>query len=260
MKRFERAHSRHRKWVYPLLVGICLIALWQLVATLNIWDPSIVPSPTGTLSALWEFGGDLIWDSLFTLAEVVSGFFVTVVVALFVATVLHVCPDLSEGVYGYIVILQNVPLFAIAPILFLWTGPGFCTRLIIIVLVAFFPVLVNTMDGLRRIDRELLDLFDSMKATRTQKLLRLEMPSALHMVLAGSKITLTMCVIGAVLAEMLVGDMIGLGYRIKQANAHFNVNEVFAALALLSVTGIGLFLLFTWLARRVLPLTEEEEA
>jgi ABC-type nitrate/sulfonate/bicarbonate transport system permease component len=121
------------------------------------------------------------------------------------------------------------------------------------VLVAFFPVLVNTLEGMERIDRDLMDLFDSLGATSWQKLLRLEFPSALHMVLAGFRVTLTLCLIGAVLAEMVIGDMIGLGYRIKEANAHFRVDLVFGCLALLGVLPSILLWILSLLSHRLQP-------
>jgi NitT/TauT family transport system permease protein len=190
---------------------------------------------------------------------VILGFLLTVGSAMVAAIALHLMPRMSRATYGLLVVLQSVPLFAIAPVLFSLFGSGIGIRLVVIMLVAFFPVLVNTAEGLRRIDRELLDLFDSMNATRRQKLTMLEMPSALHMVFAGSKITLTMCVIGAVIAEMLIGDMTGLGYRIKSANAYFRADLVFACIALLALMTVVLYGMLSLVERRYQPWIPREK-
>lgn len=240
-----------------LLVGMTLA--WHLLVSSGVWDSTIVPSPVGTARAIWEFRVVLARDTAVTFGEILLGFALTVVASLVAAVIIHTTPRLSRGVYGLLVILQCVPLWAIAPVLFYWTGPGLVTRLVVIVLVAFFPVLVNTLEGLQRIDRDLMDLFDSLGATTGQKLLRLEIPSALYMVLAGFKVTLTLCLIGAVLAEMVIGDLIGLGYRIKQANAHFRVDLVFGCLVLLGVLASILLSGLSLLSQRLQPWLSSQE-
>ena len=246
-------------WLPLLVVAAVLVSVWHLLTTRNYWDPTIVPPPAKVLAAAWQYRSVLTLDTVVTLGEVVLGFIMTVAAALASAIVLHLLPRVSKGVYGILIVVQSVPLWAIAPVLFYWTGPGLLTRLIVIVLVAFFPVLVNTMAGLRNIDRDLRDLFDSMNATRWQKLRMLEVPSAIRVMLAGFKITLTMCVIGAVLAEMLIGDMVGLGYRVRAANAHFRVDLVFASVAIMALIVVGLFALLTLLANKYQPWLAHHE-
>jgi NitT/TauT family transport system permease protein len=250
---------KHLQWIFPLLLCIFLVAVWSVLVARKVLQPTIVPSPSQTILAALEFRDTLAADFLATLWEVILGFLITVGLAMVAAIALHVLPRLSQAMYGLLLVLQSVPLFAVAPVLFSVFGSGLGIRLIVIILVAFFPVLVNTAEGLRRIDPELLDLFGSMNATTWQKLMLLEIPSALAMVFAGSKITLTMCVIGAVLAEMLVGDMTGLGYRIKSANAFFRADLVFACIALLSLMSVVLYALLTLSERRFQPWTSREE-
>jgi len=247
-------------WIQPFLLCFALLALWQLMVTGRVWDSTIVPSPIRTVAAAWEFRTVLARDFVVTSAEVSLGFLVTVSASLTAAIMLHLLKGRLRGFYGLLIVLQSVPLWAIAPVLFYWTGPGLTTRLLVIVLTAFFPVLVNTVEGLRRIDQELSDVFDSMNAGVWQKLYRLEIPSVLYMVLAGSQVTLTMCLIGAVLAEMLVGDMVGLGYRIKAANAHFRIDLVFASVALLGVIVALFYSGLALLARRFDPSSSTKES
>jgi NitT/TauT family transport system permease protein len=241
----------------PLVI---LVAIWDLMVRFGRWDATIVPSPRMLVNAIWEFRSLLCRDTGVTLTEVVLGFLITTLCAMLVAIWVHVAPRASRGVYALLVILQSIPLWGIAPIIFYWAGAGLITRLIVIILIAFFPVLVNTVEGLSSIDRELIEVFDSMNATIWQKLVLLELPNALHMVMAGSKITLTMCLIGAMFAEMLVGDMVGLGYRIREANAHFRIDLVFASVAVMSVMVIVLYGALGMAERWLQPWRQGEEA
>jgi NitT/TauT family transport system permease protein/putative hydroxymethylpyrimidine transport system permease protein len=238
---------------------VAIIVSWHFLVTHNIWDSTIVPSPARTLAAAIEFRSELAKDLMVTLVEVAAGFLITVASALLSAVALRLLPSISKPAYSLLVILQCIPLWGIAPILFYWAGPGLLARLIVITLVAFFPVLVNTLEGMQDIDLELSDLFTSMDASRWQRLSLLEMPSALYMILAGAKVTLTLCVIGAVFAEMLIGDMIGLGYRIKEANAHFRIDLAIAAVILLAAMTLLIFSILTFLSGRLQPWNRRKE-
>jgi NitT/TauT family transport system permease protein len=159
------------------------------------------------------------------------------------------------------VLLQTVPLFPVAPILFYLTGPKhiFLDQVVTIVLAAFFPILVTTTEGLKRVDSELMGYFDSLDATRLQKLLYLEIPTAVHMVIAGAKITVTMCVVGTFFAETLVGEMKGLGFRIKYGDDRFNVSLVFASLLILAVVSASTYWIVSASAKLLQPWRTEKE-
>jgi ABC-type nitrate/sulfonate/bicarbonate transport system permease component len=204
---------------------------------------------------------ELAKDIPYSFELISGGFVLTVFLSFVIAVLLHLVPKVSSLLFDVLVMLQSIPLFAIAPVLFYFTGRGHTTldQLITIILAAFFPVLVTTVDGLTRVDRDLIDVFNAMNATRWQKLVKLEIPSALYSVIAGSKITLTMCVIGTVLAEMLVGEQRGLGFRIKEANAMMNMGGVFASLILLAILTIVLFGALTFIAELAQPWASSEE-
>jgi ABC-type nitrate/sulfonate/bicarbonate transport system permease component len=238
------------------IVVLCSVvaALWEVLVRVHVWNPTFVASPSRILAAIWDFRQILWGDLIFTFVWILLGFLATVISAGLTAMALHILPEaFSRPIYGVLVILQCVPVFAVVPALAYWTGVGKLTRLIIIVLVAFFPILVNTLDGLRSIDSELIDLFDSMNASKSKKLLLLETPSALQMVIAGLKVTLTLCAIGAVVAEMTIGERIGLGYRPREASDHFRMDEVFAAIILLVIVVLVLYKLLGFGARKLQP-------
>jgi ABC-type nitrate/sulfonate/bicarbonate transport system permease component len=254
--------GRFRIMAMRVLTCFLILGAWQTIVKENIWDETIVPSPSGIIAAIWEYRENFENDIASTVKLIITGFILTVTLAFLIAILLHLLPKVKQSLYWLLVMLQCVPLFAIAPVLFYWTGRDrvFLDQLITIVLAAFFPVLITTAHGLKHVNQDLVDLFDSLNATKLQRLWHLEIPSALQIVIAGSKITLTMCVVGAVLAEMLVGDMSGLGFRMKDANAHMNMAEVFAGLVLLAAVSIGLFWVLGILARRMQPWVEREEA
>jgi len=250
-----------RQIILYSLIFLFLLIVWNFIVSVGIWDETIVPSPIATFKALLQFHDEFLNDFIFTFGLICEGFILTILLALGIAVCLHFLPKLSKIIYNLSVMLQSVPLFAIAPVLFYFTGRDHIRlgQLITIILTAFFPVFVNTTEGLQRIDRDLSDVFDSMNATKCEKFVKLALPSALHMVLAGLKITLTMCVIGAVIAEMLVGEQRGLGFRVKDANAHMNMAEVFAALVLLAFTTILLFFVLRMIAYFIQPWAAQED-
>ena len=250
-----------RKCVLYVLVLLFILSLWKLVVAAKFFDETIFPSPSATLDAMRASAPELRQDLPYTFGLIAGGFLVTVLLSFVVAVCLHLLPKISDLLFDLLVILQSVPLFAIAPVLYYFTGRDRNTlnQLITVVLAAFFPVLVTTAEGLRRVDKDLIDVFDAMNATRWQKLVKLEIPSALYLVLAGSKITLTMCVIGAVLAEMLVGEQRGLGFRIKAENAYMSMAGVFSCLVLLAVLTVALFSILTFVARLAQPWASSEE-
>jgi ABC-type nitrate/sulfonate/bicarbonate transport system permease component len=242
----DQAHTSFadiaRRIFEPLALCLAIAVLWEGAARLWHWDASFVPPPSKVVLALWEFRGQLTIDSVFTFLWILGGFSITVIAALITAVAIHSMPGkLSRPIYGVLVMLQSVPVFAITPVITYWAGTGVATRLILIVLVAFFPVLANTAEGMQHLDPDLVDLFVSMNATKAQRLLKLELPSALAMIAAGIKITLTMCAIGVVVAEMAVGEMTGLGYRPKEALSHFRVDEAFASVLLLVLIVVALY-------------------
>jgi NitT/TauT family transport system permease protein len=256
-----RVKFRREFLIYPLF-GLVVLGVWYLIGALKVFDESLVPPPFAIFAAMRAARPDLQNDIPYTLALISVGFVVTIILSFLVAVCLHFVPKrISGALFDLLVMLQSIPLFAIAPVLFYFTGRdrNFLNQLITVVLAAFFPVLVTTAEGLRHIDKDLADVFESMNATRWQKLVKLEIPSALYMVVAGSKITLTMCVIGAVLAEMLVGEQKGLGFRIRQANALMNMAEVFACLILLAVLTTILFGILKYLAELAQPWASSEE-
>jgi putative hydroxymethylpyrimidine transport system permease protein len=175
-----------------------------------------------------------------TLREVLGGLAIAITVGFALALVLHVSGVLRRAVYPLLVASQTIPIIAIAPILVVWFGYGAGPKLAIIALVCFFPVTVNTLDGLRSVDPELPKLMRTLDASRLQELARVEVPASLPYFLSGARIAVAVAVIGAVFGEW-AGSSSGLGYLILNLQNQLQTAKVFAAITVLSAMAIGLF-------------------
>jgi ABC-type nitrate/sulfonate/bicarbonate transport system permease component len=152
---------------------------------------------------------------------------------------------------------QTIPIVVLAPILVVWFGFGITPKLVIVALICFFPITVNTLDGLRSVDPDLVKMMRALGASRLQRLRIVEAPAALPYAFSGAKVAVTVSVIGAVFAEY-VGSSEGLGHLINQAQAQLLTARSFAAVVVLSVMAIGLFLLLSALERRVITWNDRD--
>jgi ABC-type nitrate/sulfonate/bicarbonate transport system permease component len=248
--------SAARKYLAPLAVILILLGAWELAArwdlisnALNIQD-FLVPAPSDIAQSLWEDRSLLADDSWVTLREVLLGFLCALAAGLIFAVVLHLSDTLRRAFYPLLVASQTIPPVAIAPILVVWFGFGLGPKVLLIALVCFFPVTVNTLDGLRSVDPQLITMMRTLGAGRSQILGRVELPSALPFFFSGTKIAIAVAVIGAVFAEW-AGASSGLGHQILIASSNLLTARMFAAITLLSVMAILLFALVSLIERKV---------
>jgi ABC-type nitrate/sulfonate/bicarbonate transport system permease component len=186
------------------------------------------------------------------LFEILAGFGISVLVGIPLAICVTYSLTLDRAIYPLIVGSQTVPKVAIAPLLLAWFGFGLAPKIMIVALVAFFPIVVNTVVGLRAASPQMLHLARSMGASPTQIFWRFRLPQALPNVFAGMKLATVLAVIGAVVAEFVGADS-GLGYLIMVAGADFKIDRQFSAILVLSVLGMLLFWVAGWIERLVLP-------
>jgi NitT/TauT family transport system permease protein/putative hydroxymethylpyrimidine transport system permease protein len=250
------ASARWRRPLAPLAVVLAGLGAWQLAASwgvladaLNI-EPFLIPSPTEIAEALWTDRELLAEDAWVTLREVVLGFLLALVAGLGFATVLHLSDTLRRALYPLLVASQTVPIIVIAPILVVWFGFGIGPKLAIVALICFFPITVNTLDGLRSVDPDLVKLMRTLDASRMRTFTRAEAPSALPYAFSGAKIAIAIAVIGAVFGEWSGSDA-GLGHLMLQASAQLETALLFAAVVVLSACAVALFGALSLLERRV---------
>jgi ABC-type nitrate/sulfonate/bicarbonate transport system permease component len=245
-----------KRWLPPLLFLAALIGAWQIAASTG-WladalhlEPFLVPSPAEIAESLWQSRALLAENAWVTLREVLLGFGCAVLAGLVFAVALHLSDLLRRIFYPLLVASQTVPIIAIGPILVVWFGYGIAPKLWIVALICFFPITVNTLDGLRSVDPEATKMMRTLDASRGQILGRVEAPSALPYFFSGAKIAATVAVIAALFGEWAGADS-GLGVLIRQDSAQLETARVFAAVLVLSVIAIGLFAILALAERRV---------
>jgi NitT/TauT family transport system permease protein len=230
------------------------IVLWDLIVRINGIPPYILPSPGLVLSTLFTDWSILASSLLATLITTLEGLALAVAGGIGLAILFNQSRLIEHSLYPYAVILQVTPVVAIAPLLLIYL-PQQLAVLACAWIVAFFPVLANTTLGLTSVDHNLADLFRLYGASRWQVLTELKLPAALPQMLAGIKIAGGLSLIGAVVAEIAAGSAgagSGLAYRIAESGYRLNIPRMFAALMLLSITGIAIFALLSWLTHLAL--------
>jgi NitT/TauT family transport system permease protein len=246
--------DRMARILLPFGVLALGILAWDLVVRVQAIPPYVLPGPGLVFATLWS-DRMLLWDSLLvTLATTIEGFALALMGGIGLAVLFNQSRLLEYSLYPYAVILQVTPIVAIAPLLLIYL-PQPAAVLACAWIVAFFPVLANTTLGLSSVDRNLADLFALYGASRWQVLRRLKFPSALPYILGGMKIAGGLSLIGAVVAEIAAGSAgagSGLAYRIAESGYRLNIPRMFAALLLLSVTGIVIFFALSLVSHLVL--------
>lgn len=248
--------SRLGRWLPPILLIALLLGLWELAAqtgwmadALSLRD-YLVPAPSDIATSLWENRSLLADNAWVTLREVLLGFALALVVGVLIAVLLHLSPLLRRASYPFIVASQAIPIVVIAPILVVWLGFGIGPKVAIVALICFFPIVVNTLDGLRTADEEQRKLMRSLGADRRRTLALLEAPTALPYLLSGAKIAVAVAVIGAVFGEWSGADA-GLGYQIRLDDGNLEVARVFASTVVLAAMAVGLFALLALIESRL---------
>lgn len=233
-----------RRWggrAWPsITVLVGFLVLWQLVVEIAKISPYVVAKPTAFIAEAWNSRQILAEATLVTTQEILYGFALSVVCGVVLAVLVARFHTLYRATYPLIVLFQVVPKVALAPIFILWFGYGLAPKLLLIVVIAFFPVTLNMLVGLRSVDPDLLVLMRSVGSTNTQVLWRIRIPTSLPYLFAGMRIAITFAVIGAVVAEF-AGARDGLGYLIQYASTQLDTPLMFAALVVVSVLGLALY-------------------
>jgi ABC-type nitrate/sulfonate/bicarbonate transport system permease component len=228
--------------IAPVLVVVGLIGLWELAVAVFDIKTYVLPAPSAIASSVATNWSLLIGNLGVTVEEMLLGFALATVVGVMLGTLIALSTVFRRGVFPLVIASQTVPVIAIAPVLVIWFGYDILPRVLVTALIAFFPLTVNTVTGLRAVDPEQVRLFQSLNASRIQIFLKLTFPSGLPFLFAGLKVAATLSVIGATVGEWVGADK-GLGYQIVTDTAQLETTRVFAAIVLLSLSGIILYLL-----------------
>ena len=241
-------------WLTVAASFLVLLLLWQLLVTLTDYPAFILPGPGDVAAAFVRLVADgrLLRHSLVTLSEVIPGLLLGALVAMPLGYLLTKSPLAERLLSPYLIASQAIPVIAIAPLLTIWVQSWYWSRVLVAALTVFFPILVNSIAGLRSVPREFYDLMHSLRATRGQTFRKLEWPAALPTVLAGLKVGATLAVIGALVGEFVQPKSQGLGYLLVTARYQFKTDEVFVVLLTLGAMAMALYGLVALAERRLL--------
>jgi NitT/TauT family transport system permease protein len=246
--------GRRSQLLFGVAGLVLFLALWQAIVMVGGYPPFILPPPDAVLGRLisgWV-DGTIAPHALRTLVEVVLGFGVGAAVALVVGYGLARSAFVERLVSPYIVAAQATPILALAPILALWFGPGLTSKVVICALIVFFPIAIATMVGIRSVDAGLLELGRSLRATRRQVLVTLEIPAALPSIFGGLRVGVTLAVVGAIVGEWAGADQ-GLGLLINLARGSlFDIPLLFATLVTIALLGVALYVVVVLVERTLL--------
>lgn len=255
------AGSRHRgtpladvlrRWIAPGLLLLLVALIWETWVRWRDVPRWLLPPPSSIVATLLTDRGLLLRHTGVTLSEVLLGFVLALVGGILLGAAIDASDVAERTVYPLVIASQTIPVIALAPLFLIWFGYGLLPKVLITALIGFFPVAVNTVDGLRQTDPDILDLFRSLGASRWTRFRLAKLPSALPFIFSGAKVAVAVCVIGAVFGE-LFGSSQGLGYLLDRSMAQFLTARVFASIVLLSLMGVLLFTAVALVERLVTP-------
>lgn len=260
--------TKHRKCIPHKSQGLALlpftlalaIFLWYVIVWVGDLQPFILPTPGLVMERFLRSlqDGSLIRHFSLTLSEVLAGLLLGAIAATIMGYVLAKSRRLERILSPYIVASQSIPVVAIAPLLVIWFGSGMLSKVLICALIVFFPILINTVVGVRAVPEDLYDLMRSLQATRWQIFAKLEVPAALPVLLGGLRIGATLAVIGAVVGEFVGSDR-GLGFLINVGKAQYDIALVFVSVFSLVFMALLLYGLVVFFERRLLAWQERPE-
>jgi NitT/TauT family transport system permease protein len=236
-----------------LLSILLFIPLWELIVRVSDLPKFILPSPADVWSRFVKAlsDGSLLYHTGITFIEVLLGLLTGTLFATIVGYMLAKSKTLEKILSPYLVASQAIPIVAIAPLLVIWLGDGILSKVVICALIVFFPVLINTIVGVRAVSAPLYDLMNSLRANRLQILFKLEIPASLPVLLGGLRIGATLSVIGAIVGELVSADR-GLGFLLQLGDFQYDTSMVFVAVFMLITLALFLYGIVTLLERRFL--------
>ena len=236
--RFLSHRPRLTDLLAPLLVLMLVVAVWQAVVSFGKIHPILLPSPTAVAKSAWKIRGDLMSAAGRTALAATTGLALSILAGTLTAFAFSQSGLVRRALYPYAVLLQTIPIIAIAPIVIVTFGRGFFSITLVASVISLFPIITSTTTGLLQIDPNLLDLFRLNRATRWQTLVRLRVPSSLPYLLSGIRIASGAAIVGAIVGEFFVGSgQPGLGAMIQRKSASMDLSELYATV--LTSTALG---------------------
>jgi NitT/TauT family transport system permease protein len=232
----------------PLIFGLLLLAAWQAIVMAAGIPEYLLPAPSAIFA---NIDGTLAAQLAVTFVEALIGFLIASVLAFGCAIMFVRYSTLEQGLFPIAIAVKTTPIVAVAPLLVIWLGTGWWSKIVAVILICFFPVLVNAVKGLKAADAEYRELFQTLGATRSQEFRKLRIPYCLPYLFSALKISSSLAIVGAIVGEF-VGATQGLGYLIMVSSAHLETATLFAAIAAAALAGIILFYAIGWAEERII--------
>src|SRR5258708_21992590 len=251
----KRSRDRRTEIISPILVAIGLLVAWEVAADFFKVPTYLFPAPSEIFAACRDNASLLLRESWVTTGEILLGYALSIVIGIPLALGIFHWPAFARSVYPLLVSTQAMPKVAIAPLFVVWFGFGLLPKILIAFLIAFFPIVINTVMGLSAIEQEKIFLARSMGLSTIETFRLIRLPNALPSIFAGLKISITLAVVGALVGEFVGGDS-GLGYQLMVANGNMNTPLLFAGVLALTVLGLILFGTIEMLEQFAMPYRE----
>lgn len=238
--------------IIPIVFIIILLIIWEFIVNVGGIEKYILPAPTDVIEVLIKDFRNMIPHILATLYEGMVGFLIAIVISIILAIIMDMVPLIKRALYPVLVISQTIPTVALAPLFIIWFGFGALPKIIVVVIVCFFPIVISIVDGLEGVDNDLINHFKLMGASKLNVFLHLKLPYGMINFFSGMRIAATYSIMGAVIGEWLGGDK-GLGVYMTRARSAYALDKMFASIVIIVVISMGIFLLVSLMEKLFTP-------
>ncbi len=237
---------------YPIVFFIAIILVWEGISRLGILPPYVLPAPSSIVVSLVVNFTSMSNDIVITLLEALIGFIIAILLSVIMAILMDSIISIKKTIYPVLIVSQTIPIIILAPLFIIWFGYGYTPKVVIVILICFFPITISTLQGMATVDKELIDLLRSMGASKFQVYKFVKIPSATPNFFAGLKIAATYSIMGATIGEW-VGGKDGLGVYMIRAKQSFATDRVFAAIIIIVILSILLLKIIEFTENKYMP-------
>ena len=238
--------------IAPIDFILILLIIWEIIVNVGGIEKYILPAPTDVIEVLIKDFKTMIPHILATLYEGMVGFLIAIALSIILAVIMDMVPLIKRALYPVLVISQTIPTVALAPLFIIWFGFGALPKIIVVVIVCFFPIVISIVDGLEGVDKDLINHFKLMGASKLNVFLHLKLPYGMINFFSGMRIAATYSIMGAVIGEWLGGDK-GLGVYMTRARSAYALDKMFASIVIIVVISMGIFLLVSLMEKLFTP-------
>ena len=254
MKKLRNIESKFA----PIVLTLILLSLWEVIVSLGGIEKYILPAPSDIIKVLVSDFKNMIPHIAATLYEGVIGFIIAIGLSIILAVIMDISPIIKKSLYPLLVISQTIPTIALAPLFIIWFGFGALPKIIVVIIVCFFPIVISIVDGLEGVDRDLINHFKLMGASKFNIFIHLKLPYGMINFFSGIRIAATYSIMGAIIGEWLGGDK-GLGVYMTRARSAYALDKMFAAIVVIVIISMLVVFIVTKIERVFTPWNNKNE-